>query len=718
MKKLMFLTAALAAAAAGAAEIVEFRVLPDRADCHYALGERSKLTVTAVGTNGVALTSGRLRYVVDNFGSVTNVGVTAVDLAKENPFTVTVTRSTPGFERLRVQSDDAGLTVRSNAGNHECEFVYGVAFAPEKIVSGTPEPADFDEFWAEARRKLDRTVPIDAKMELVPAKSTAEVNYYNVSFATCGGRRIYGWLTEPKNLSNGPYPVRLSVPGAGIGASGTSVVPGEISMVLNVHDYVQAEGPYGTPEQKRLLDDENRRWGEKYGVKGYWHSGIHLGREEYFYYAAILGITRAIDWLAARPACDRRDFTYSGTSQGGGFGLILSALNTNITSAAIYVPALTDLLGFRVEGRQSGWPRLVEAQRPENRAAAEKWAPYFCGVNFARRVKIPVRFVAGFGDTVCTPAGVYAAYNVCPSKDKAIYDGLGMGHGVFDDFYTYLFAWQKGLAAKKSDYRFLAFNIWGDFFGNPPHERDLRQAALVKRWNPDVVGLQEVTPWGFWKSRLFDALKDEYEVVGKGLGPGGIDASDPVLYRRSRFRLVARGAEWFCEELDTSKGMVWAVVEDKATKKRLALFASHYWWRYDGEGDNWIRLDNSKRLRAKMTELAGRYHAAIIGGGDLNAPLESSAMKYLIASGLADAQDGATFSPKGVPTHHGNPVRDLNGVYRGIPAFRGSVYRVQFLDHIFYDPVAIEMNRFDMDFSLEACSLSDHHPIIGDFNIR
>ena len=81
------------------------------------------------------------------------------------------------------------------------------------------------------------------------------------------------------------------------------------------------------------------------------------------------------------------------------------------------------------QGRDAGWPKLISNQRPEKRAAAERNAAYFDGVNFAARIKTPIRFIVGFIDQTCPPADVYAAYNVCPSKDKAIVNAIGSPHG-------------------------------------------------------------------------------------------------------------------------------------------------------------------------------------------------------------------------------------------------------------------------------------------------
>lgn len=268
--------------------------------------------------------------------------------------------------------------------------------------------------------------------------------------------------------------------------------------------------------------------------------------------------------------------------------------------------------------------------------------------------------------------------------------------------------------------RFLSFNIWGDFFGNPPHERDRIEAGIVRKWHPDIAGFQEVTK-NFWKSRLFSDLADEYEVIGRGLGPGEppIDAFSPLIYLRSRFELVDSGADWYCPEIDPSKGVVWAILRDRESGRNLAVFSSHFWWRYDGKGDDWIRLYSAQRLRERMFALAKRHDAAIIGGGDLNAALESTAMQYLVTHGLADAQDTARVSPRGYPTDHGDPKRDAAGVYRGVPAGEAVGLRPEemHLDHVFYDPERIVADRFSIDTTPEACGVSDHHPIVTDFVI-
>ncbi len=425
-----------AAVLSACAQTVSIKVATDHPDCVYSCGDTASFTVTVLETNGVPAKAGTLAATIDNFGNKKVVERT-IDLATENPFTLKAKKDIPGFLRLQVKSRTKGLKVAANKGQGG-PFTWGVAYDPEKIQPGAPFPSDFNAFWADAVKKLDATVPVDARLEEIPAKSNAQRTYYKISFATAGDRRVYGWLSMPKG--KGPHPVTVNVPGAGIGAHGTGGDGKTISLTMNVHSYPQ---PDTDAERQAAYKAQDAKYAAPRGVARYCQAGIHESRENYFYYASLLGINRAVNWLWARPEVDKTSFTYSGTSQGGGFGLMLTGLNGHFTRSCIFVPAITDLLGFRQDDRQSGWPRIVEAQREENKAAAEKWAPYFDGVNFARRITCPVRLVAGFADCVCTPCGVYAAYNVIPAKDKKIINGIGMGHAVYPKFYHELGAWQR-----------------------------------------------------------------------------------------------------------------------------------------------------------------------------------------------------------------------------------------------------------------------------------
>ena len=423
----------------------------DHADCRYASGETASVSFALDGTNGLPVRTGHVRVTVDNFGSRTLAPERIVDLAEENPIRVSATRSTPGFVRIRVTSAEPnGLQVVGNY-NWGCDlptYTCGLGYDVDKIVSGTPDVPDFDAFWSEAVANLEKTVPVDFRME---PRMVADANYraYRVSVATLRGGRAWGWITEPKDASTHPYPLHLEAPGTGVGYDGPHPgIPGRIFCRLNVHPYEPCEGtgPAAATGRQRLYDEQDDRLAESLGVPGWVTSGhfllgIQKSREDYFYYASILGLNRLVDQLAARPECDASRIAYMSGSQGGWVGLALAYLNRHVARSVILVPAITDLMGGRIEDRQPGWPWLVEVYPPELQETVAANAAYFCGVNFARRIRKPIRFAVGFADNACAPHAVFSAYNACPSDDRDIFCGAEMGHSYTPEVSARANAW-------------------------------------------------------------------------------------------------------------------------------------------------------------------------------------------------------------------------------------------------------------------------------------
>ena len=426
----------LCALPAVAATRMEFSC--DRTNAVYACGESATIAVRMLDKDGRPVKTGRFAMRFDNFGSKV-LKSSFWDVARDGPearFTGTLER--PGFLRLETcELDEKGVRF-----NNRC---FGVAFDPCKIESGTPDVPDFKAFWRQAIAKFDREVTVPIKAEKVEEDEKSAL--YELQIPTCGGRTLWGYLREPRNLKKGPFRTVVSIPGAGPSTYGVDAPADEIALMVNVHYYPPMKGlKKHAPKSDALMQAEATEWAARYpmGKVDYPSIGIAAGRESCFYYPVLLGINRSVNWLAARPEVDRARFHYSSTSQGGGFGLWLCGINTNFTRAAVFVPALTDLMGYRQDGRKSGWPRMIEAQLPESRAAAEKWVPYFDGVNFARQITIPIYYEVGAADAVCPPMAGFSAYNVTPSRDKHIKMAIGQDHSVYAEAYREIGKWLKG----------------------------------------------------------------------------------------------------------------------------------------------------------------------------------------------------------------------------------------------------------------------------------
>ena len=434
MKKLI-MTVVAASFAAYAALAAKVTIVQDRADALYKPGEEAVFTVSVADKSGALLKEGVAAWSLDNFGT-TKISSGKADLAAGNPFTVKGKMDEEGFMRLTVSAD------KSTA-------VWSVGYDVGKIRQSEPCPSDFDAYWAAEKSRLEREVPLDPKMTLDPKRSTKSADCYRVNFATFNGKRVYGFLSVPKDSSRAPFRVRVLVPGAGPGATSAGTTLDEILLIMNVHTF---EPEYTKEQQDAQMKRQNQALAEKYDLpnKSAYCSlaGIAESREDYWYHDIMLGINRAVDWVCTRPDVDLSQVTYKGSSQGGGFGLFLTYLNSHFTKTFVAVCAITGHYGYK-QGRKSGWPNLIKSQRPEKQAAAERYAGYFDGVNFAARIKTPIRFIVGFADQTCPPANVYAAYNVCPSADKAIVNAIGSPHG-----------WSPWYDANKGKPGWIDFDAW------------------------------------------------------------------------------------------------------------------------------------------------------------------------------------------------------------------------------------------------------------------
>ena len=115
------------------------------------------------------------------------------------------------------------------------------------------------------------------------------------------------------------------------------------------------------------------------------------------------------------------------------------------------------------------------------------------------------------------------------------------------------------LSVAAAPLRFVSFNIWGDYFGNPVAERQDGVSAIIRGHRPDLVSLQEVTP-NWWAGTLFSDLKaagletlrgDETNALLRAGAPK--DAAkwprtyvnhEPLCYNPKRLKLLDQGLDF------------------------------------------------------------------------------------------------------------------------------------------------------------------------------
>lgn len=408
-----------------AASVVSVDVAPDKPSAVYACGEQTALTVTIRDkATGTALTEGVAHVRLDDTGP-TAILERDFDLAAANPFTVTGTIDHPGVLRMRIAPKSGDWTVDPRSG--QWDWAWGSAFDPDAMRPVLDCPADFERFWKDARAELDRTVPVDLRTEEVTSMETGRLRFRRFSVAS-HGRRVYGLMSIPK-AATGKLPVWVYVPGAGC-ADWSNIVPefgqDAINVLLTVFpwevDWATDGGTKTMAAYKALLADVK----EKENVDGYGLAGLASGaREDYFFYPVILGGVRALECIAAMDEVDPRRIYYFGSSQGGGVGLMLTALFGKFAGSACMVPAFCDL-DAESAGRLAGWP--IAGSGAAFRTKVRDTLRYFDVCNFVRMIRTPVVIGVGGGDTVNPPTGGISAFAVCPAQEKRLVFVPNQGH--------------------------------------------------------------------------------------------------------------------------------------------------------------------------------------------------------------------------------------------------------------------------------------------------
>ena len=367
----------------------------------FKAGEEIPFTVTAKKDKKELLKEGTFTLSFHNSGGKKIQDDVTVDLAKGNPVKVSAKLDHPGFVLVKasnVKTAD-GKTVKWN--NHPFAPLGGAAVEPEKIVTGSDCPKDFDQFWQDGIKSFE-----NAKITVKPAPEIKRANF-KVSRITVefpdGTGLVDGFLSIPDKP--GKYPAHAGVPGAGSGRAAPiprwpSPVPA-IELWLNVQNIRTG----ATQEEQKA---RYQAYVKSLGI-AYWFSGAK-SRDTYFYRKVWLAVNRAVDYVATLPEYDGKHFAMVGNSQGGGTALVVGSMNKNITCIVATVPALCDHGGWKA-GRQAGWPQL----HANLKGKADPWMAYFDAVNFAARIKVPTLVSAGYVDVTCSPASVFAAFNAIPA---------------------------------------------------------------------------------------------------------------------------------------------------------------------------------------------------------------------------------------------------------------------------------------------------------------
>ena len=392
---------------------------PDHADWTYHVGERAQITAYAIKEN-VRMPNTEITYSYgpDKLDAV-YTGKVTTDRNGMAHFTVPGAKA-PGFTSVRV---------KVNYDGRDYSSMTNIAFDPYNIQPTTIMPADFEQFWSDAKAKAAK-IPMQPVLRHSLEESNDRVDVYYVRLQSYRkGNYVYGVLTVPK--TEGRKPAILRLPGAAVRSfKGPNELAYEGFVVLEI-------GVHGIPVDQ---SEEIYRQLEAGALAGYTTQGID-NRDTYYYKRSILGCVRAVDYLCSRDDVDASRIATYGGSQGGMLSIMTAALDDRVSALFAYFPAFCELTGY-YNGRGGGWPHLFRNPDEPNLKARMEVSRYYDTVNFARILKAPGFYAWGFNDPACCPTSTFSAYNVIKAP-KQLQVGRDTGHWLYPWQVDNAIAWLK-----------------------------------------------------------------------------------------------------------------------------------------------------------------------------------------------------------------------------------------------------------------------------------
>lgn len=294
-------------------------------------------------------------------------------------------------------------------------------FDPAKIEAGLSRPADFEQYWNQAKKELLAVKP-EFKATRVDSLCTAKVDVYLVEMKSLGNVTIRGWYSAP--VKKGKYPAILQVQGLSAVQHAVTDYPDFAFFCLNIRGHGNSR------------DQINP------GFPGFLVYNIN-DKNQYIYRGAYMDCIRAVDFLCSRPEVDTKRIAVQGESQGGALSFATAALDKRIKLCAPDVPFLSD---FRHYFRMVNWPAsefnaYVEKNPGTTLDQVYAVLDYIDIKNLAPWITCPTLMGVGLRDQTCPPYINFAAFNNIKTSNKEWHIYTNQGHAVSAEHYALKHEW-------------------------------------------------------------------------------------------------------------------------------------------------------------------------------------------------------------------------------------------------------------------------------------
>ena len=229
--------------------------------------------------------------------------------------------------------------------------------------------------------------------------------------------------------------------------------------------------------------------------------------------------------------------------------------------------------------------------------------------------------------------------------------------------------------------------------------------SQIQFYEPDVLGLQEVTPGQLTEIAAF--LKD-YSYVGKGRDENNQGESSNIFFKKDRFNIKDSGTFWLSETPDkVSKGWdaainrvcTYVLLQDKTKKKLFWVFNTHL----DHMGE--MARTNGILLIMQKMKMLNKTNLPVIFMGDFNSEPGTERIKAL-KNEMLDTRDISIQKPFG-------PDGTFNG-------FKHNEAVTKLIDYIFISKgsLFVVQKYAVLSDSKDLKYPSDHLPVYVDLKYK
>lgn len=178
-----------------------------------------------------------------------------------------------------------------------------------------------------------------------------------------------------------------------------------------------------------------------------------------------------------------------------------------------------------------------------------------------------------------------------------------------------------------------------------PH-RSHKVMALIKKYDPDIFGVQEALP-----NQMDDLAQSlpEYDYIGVGRNDGKRQGEfSAIFYKKDKYKVTAKNTFWLSEtpEVAGSKSWdaaitriaTWGKFKDIKTSEEFVIINTHF----DHIGKE-ARAKSAALLKTKAVDIAGALPVIITG--DFNCTREEPPFEVMLDSSIKPALADAAPSP-------------------------------------------------------------------------